>query len=284
MAQHTRIMSVAQWTGSGTGAWRAELPHSSPDHALIWITRGQGKALVEGVRRGLTTHTVLCIPARTLFALELGKQSFGTVCLIPAGGPILMPDQPTILRIRDVQAQAELTGILEALQREQAKARVFSDEAMDAHGTLLTVWLRRAIIDHQDETPEPTTSQRLAMAYAALIERDYSTGKPMADYARTLGVTPTHLTRVCRACAGLTASDLLTRRIVHAVRDLLQKGEHPANRVAAMLGFRSAAYFSRFVQHHTGKTPSALRKGTDAKPAPAKPAAPASSPRFVSVR
>lgn len=251
-------MSIAQWTGAG--AWRAELPHSHPRHALVWITRGQGRCLVEGVLRGLGVHTALCLPAGTLFALEMGKQGFGTVCTIPAGGPLLMPDQPTLLRIRDVLAQAELTGILEAMQREQSGARDFTDEAMDAHATLLTVWLRRAIIAHAEDPPEFTAAQRLVMAYAALVERDFTTGKPMADYARTLGVTPTHLTRVCRASAGMTASELLTRRIVYAVRDLLETTDHPANRIAAMLGFRSAAYFSRFVLQHTGMTPTALRR------------------------
>lgn len=261
MTNHAEIMSIAQWAGTGT--WRAELPHSKRHHALVWITRGQGRALVEGVLRGLSVHTVLCIPAGTLFALDMGKQGFGTVCTIPAGGPVLMPDQPTLLRIRDVHAQAELTSILEAMQREQNGARPFVDEAMTAHATLLTVWLRRAIIDHSEAPPDLTAAQRLTMAYAALVERDYTTGKPMSDHARALGVTPTHLTRACRTSAGMTASELLTRRVVHAVRDLLENTDHPANRVAAMLGFRSAAYFSRFVLQHTGKTPTQLRKATE---------------------
>lgn len=258
MCNHPRIMSLAQWTGAGN--WRAELPHSRPEHALIWITRGQGRALVEGVLRGLGVHTALCIPTGTLFALDMGKQGFGNVCTIPAGGPVLMPDQPTLLRIRDVLAQAELTSILETMLREQTGARMFSDEAMVAHATLLTVWLRRAIIDHAEDRPDFSAAERLTMAYAALVERDHATGKPMADHARALGITPTHLTRACRSSAGMTASELLTRRIVYAVRELIETTDHPANRIAAMLGFRSAAYFSRFVLQHTGLTPTALRK------------------------
>lgn len=263
---HPRIMTIAQWAGAGT--WRAELPHSHPHHALIWVTRGQGRCLVEGVLRGLGVHTALCVPAGTLFALEMGKQGFGTVCTIPAKGPLLMPDQPTLLRIRDVLAQAELNTILESMQREQSTARDFTGEAMDAYAALLTVWLRRAIIDQPEDPPELTAAQRLVTAYASLVERDFATGKPMAEYARTLGVTPTHLTRACRASAGMTASEMLVRRIVHAVRDLLETTDHPANRIAAMLGFRSAAYFSRFVLQHTGMTPTALRKARAAPSAP----------------
>jgi len=264
MTAHARILTLAQWTEGG--AWRAELPHSNPDHAMIWVTRGQGRAMIEGVRRGVGVHNALVIPANTLFSLDLGKQGFGLVCLVPPNGPVLMPDEPQHLRIRGVQAQSELTSILDAMQREQNAARPFMDEALNAEATLLTVWLRRAMIDHCETSNKITAAQRLVTAYAALVERDHTTGKTMADYAQSLGVTPTHLTRTCRDCTGMTAAELLTQRSLHAVRELLENSDHPFNRVAAMTGFTSAAYFSRFVLHHTGKTPSDLRKAAAERP------------------
>ncbi len=258
MAKYAQVMSIQQWIGSE--GWRAELPHSRGHHAMLWVTRGQGRAVIDGVLRGITVHTAVCIPAGTLVCLDLGKQSFGTVCTVPQHSPVLMPDQPTILRVRDALAQTELSALLETMQREQTAARPFIDEAMNAHATMLTVWLRRAIIDQRDDRMELSAAQRLTMAYTALIERDYTSGRPMAEYAKSLGVTPTHLTRACRTSAGMTASELLTQRTVYAMRDLLETTDHPANRIAAMLGFKSAAYFSRFVLQHTGMTPTALRK------------------------
>jgi AraC family transcriptional activator of pobA len=222
--------------------------------------------MVEGIMRGIGVHNALAIPADTLFSLDLGKQGFGLVCLVPAGGPVLMPDTPQHLRIRDVQAQAELTGILEGMQREQNADRDFLDEAMNAQAALLSVWLRRAMIAHGAEAEDDSAGKRLVRAYAALIERDYTTGRPMHDYARQLGVTPTHLSRSCREHAGRTAADLLTQRTLHAVRAMLEGTDHPLNRIAAILGFRSAAYFSRFVQHHTGQSPSMLRKAAATSP------------------
>jgi AraC family transcriptional activator of pobA len=81
----------------------------------------------------------------------------------------------------------------------------------------------------------------------------------MADHARELGVTPTHLTRVCKAQTGQTAAALLTGRLVHASRTLLEETKFPARDIARHLGFNSAAYFSRFVAQHCGCSPSALR-------------------------
>ena len=264
MTGHARILTIAQWTGAA--AWKAELPHSDDMHAFVWVTRGQGRCMVDGLRRGVGVHNAICIPAGTIFSLDLGKQGFGQVCLIPPGGPILMPDSPQHLRIRDTQTQIELTAILEAMQREQNQYRPFRDEFMTAQASLLTVWLRRAMIEHGEAAETPSAAQRLVTAYSRLVERDHMTGKPMSDYAEALGVTPTHLTRSCRQCLGMTASDFLTKRTLHAVRTLLEGSSHPFNRIAAMLGFTSAAYFSRFVLHHTGHSPSALRKRAAERP------------------
>lgn len=260
---HSRIMTVAQWAQGAD--WRLNLQHSCADHALIWITRGQGLTVIEGERRGIGVHNALALPADTMFSLDLGKTGFGLVCLVPVDGDIAMPTAPEHLRIRDVEGQNELTSILEAMQREQSKARDFMDEALNAQAQMLSVWLRRAMIAH-GPSPRPSAAARLAQAYCALVARDFTSGRSMAVYARALGVTPTHLTRACKQLSGLTAAEILTERSLHAARDMLETGDRPIGQIAASLGFGSAAYFSRFILHHTGQSPSALRGKAEARP------------------
>ncbi|WP_246162111.1 helix-turn-helix transcriptional regulator [Roseovarius faecimaris] len=267
--QYPHVQTITQWAGGRP--WQLELQHSCAQHALIWQTRGQTRAIIEGQRRGIGAHNMLALPAGTMFSIELPRQSFGQVCLIPAGGRLLMPDEPTLISIQDVRHQAELSGLLEALQREQSMERPFADEAVFAFGELLTVWLRRAIIQHGKPEAKPSAALRLVRAFAALVERDHTKGQPMSDYAKALGVTPTHLTRVCRQTAGMTAADMLLQRSLHAARSALELGDRPITHIAAELGFNSAAYFSRFVQHHTGASPSALRKFAQSQPRPAMP-------------
>ncbi len=264
MVEHAHILTLAEWARGVS--WRASLLHSSAKHALIWVTRGQGIAVIDGVRRGVGVHNAVVIPAGTMFSLELGKQGFGLVCLIPTSGPIMMPDLSQHLRIRDVQAQTELTAILDAMQREQNTKRAFMDEALNAQAGLLTVWLRRAMIEHGTPDGKKPAAVRLVNAYAALVEREFRQGKTMAEFASQLGVTPTHLTRSCRHCAGLTAADLLTQRVLYDARTMLEDSSEAIRHIAALLGFTSAAYFSRFILHHTGKSPSDLRKQSRAIP------------------
>ena len=87
----------------------------------------------------------------------------------------------------------------------------------------------------------------------------------MAGHAAALGVSPTHLTRVCRAETGRTAAELLTERSLHAARSLLGATDVPVQDIARHLGFGSAAYFTRFIQHQTGRTPTALRRAAAAR-------------------
>ncbi len=82
----------------------------------------------------------------------------------------------------------------------------------------------------------------------------------MAWYAEQLDITPTHLTRVCRQSAGLTAADMLNQMIQHRARSLLINSDMPMKRIADALGFGSAAYFTRFCQHNFGQSPTQLRK------------------------
>ena len=72
-------------------------------------------------------------------------------------------------------------------------------------------------------------------------------------------MTTTHRTRATKAATGKTAAELITETALHAARSLLQGTDVPAQNIAAHLGFGSAAYFTRFIRHHTGQLPSKLR-------------------------
>ncbi len=258
-----KTLTLAQWAKGA--AWRAELPHSSEAHALVYVTRGQGLSTILGKRRGIGTNNVIVIPAGTLFSIDLGRTGFGHVCLIQPKGPFLLPDEPIHLRLREVSEQAELAALFDVLHREQSATRPFMGEAMVAHGNLLSIWLHRRLITEEDPPAKISAADRLIRAYSTLVERDFMTGQTMADYARILGVTATHLTRCCKQVSGMTAADMITGRILYAALDMIEQTRDPIQQIASLLGFRSAAYFSRFILHHTGKTPSKLRKYGDAK-------------------
>lgn len=257
-----RCVSLAQLVRDG--AWQLARLHDRREHLLIWTTRGQGRVTIEGVRRGVGVHNALFLPAGTLFSFEIGGQGFGQAVLMPPDIVPSLPDGPRHLRIRDTFAQSEFTSLLEAMQREQVSTRELSSEAMSAHAALVSVWLRRQLVANEGGgfgTGRESAAERLVRRYCRLVAQDFRSERVMSDYATALGVTPTHLTRVCKECCGLTAADILTERVLWEARSLLAGPEPAIQDIARRLGFSSAGYFTRFIQHHTGQTPSALRRG-----------------------
>ena len=254
-----RVLSLAQL--ARRGAWEVSLPHDRPEHLIIWITRGQGRMLLGGAQSGFGPHTLLNIPANSLFALDFGAQALGHVLMLPAlsyetwrPGP---PDVPQAHRISASSDQVALTALFETLLREQREKSADWPAALQALAQMVVIQQKRL----SPEPQRPSAATRLITAYCDQISRTYASGALMADHAAGLGVTPTHLTRVCKANTGRSAADLLNQRIAHAVRIALADSGKSAAEIAKDLGFANASGFNRFVRRHFGVTPGALRRG-----------------------
>lgn len=260
-----RCLTLAQLAQGG--AWRLSLPHSHDCDMLLWITRGQGRACIDGLRRGIGPNNVIWLPQGTQVSFELGPQVFGQAVLIRAGESTLLSRAPQHLRIRDVDFQSDLAGLVDALQREGRLNAPLKDAALTTRFRLIEIWLLRMLAQlERDEDrvqmalpPARNAAQTLAQRFVQACEEEFRKGYTMADYACALGVTPTHLARVCKEVTGMSAADILTGRVLHDALRLLTQSDVPARQISDYLGFGSPAYFSRFIQKHSGQPPSAHR-------------------------
>lgn len=240
--------------------WRTEAMRSYSQPMLLWFTRGQGRITVAGVTHGFGPHHCVVLPPHTMHGYEMLGQVFGMSVFFPDDPTLRLPEEPMHLRFREVHQQNELTTMIENLQREIEGDRPGKDRALAAHAGLISVWLDREIENGNPSELHPDAARRLAAAYSSMVERDFRSGRTINDYAAHLGVTPTHLTRSCNVACGRSASALLADRLHFEARRMLVETRRPIKDIAAELGFRSAAYFTRAFQKHTGLTPSQFRR------------------------
>lgn len=246
------------------GKWRVEAMRSYSTPLILWFTRGQGRITAGGVTRGYGAHNLVFLPGGTMHAFDLGHQVHGTALFLPHGSDLILPDRIVHLRIRDVIPQSEMAVQLDNIQKELEDEKPGRARAIRHHLGLLSVWLERQIAAEEglDKDSRPKAAVRLARAFADQVEQDFRSGKTLADYAAELGVTPTHLSRVCRQTCGRPASAILHDRQLFEARRLLAETKIPVQDIAEALGFGSAAYFSRAFQAKTGKTPTAFRRAS----------------------
>ncbi len=252
-------LSTIQQMAKG-GRWRTEAMRSLSTGLFLWFTSGQGRITIAGVTRGYGPHSAIFIPAGTMHGFEVSPKVFGTAVFLPRSPDLPLPEEPLQMRVLDVSAQAELNACLQDLQAEAESRRPLRETALRYRAGLLSVWLHRQARAERKTTIRPGKAAQLVMRYTDLIEHEFRTGKTVSDYAALLGVTPTHLSRVCNQACGRPASALLSDRVLYEARRLLSETRDPIKDVARRLGFASAAYFTRAFQNHTGQTPSAFRR------------------------
>ena len=258
--REVRILQLQRLAQSGR--WRAEAMRALSEPCLIWFTRGQGRITLNGLTRGYGPHNAIFVPAGVMHSFEISPQTHGIIIYFGRGSDVTLPQSAQHLRVRDTLAQGEILTYVDAIQREVQNPRPGSDRAARHHLGLLGVWLERQIEQTPSEPQRANAAKRLVARYTALLERDFRTGHGVAEYAAELGVTPTHLTRVCRQNCGRGASELLQERRLYEARRLLLETQVPIKDIAKSLGFTTAAYFSRAFQAKTGKTPSQFRKAS----------------------
>jgi AraC-like DNA-binding protein len=240
------------------GRWRTEAMRSHRMPLLLWFTRGQGRITLAGLTRGYGAHNAVFIPPRCMHGFEVTAQVYGTAVFFNESHGLPLPDRPLQLRIRDGVAQGEVTTLLEQLGREIDGDRPLRERAIHHYAGLLSVWLDRQIAAVPEETAD-SAALRLVRRFTEAVEAQLYTGQGVQDYAEALGVTPTHLSRVCRETCGRSASEILADRVTFEARRLLAETTLPVKEVAQVLGYGSAAYFTRAFQNRTGQTPTQFR-------------------------
>jgi AraC family transcriptional activator of pobA len=101
---------------------------------------------------------------------------------------------------------------------------------------------------------------QLLQRFEALLEAHFRSHWRVADYARALAITPTHLSRVVRAATGAPASRHIDARLVREARRQLAFTSLRISTIADTLGFADPALFSRVFTRVAGLPPGAFRR------------------------
>jgi AraC-like DNA-binding protein len=244
--------------GGSAGRWRTEAMRSHATARLIRIAKGQGRITVAGLTNGYGPNNLIYIPPHTMYGMEVGPTVFGQSLTIPDATD--WPDAPFHLRLMDVDPQKELVTFIEAIERELQPGRDL--RVADCYFGLLTIFVERQLKARDPaniDARRASAAAKLVARYTALIAREFHSDSGVAEFAATLDVTPTHLTRCCRKTCGRSALALLNDRIHYEACVLLKETATPIQNIAQSLGFHSPAYFTRSFHEKSGQTPSDFR-------------------------
>ena len=240
---------------------------------ILWISAGPVSAVLDETRAEFIGPAVMIIPAGTVHSFRFRADTQGHV---------LTADLARLLGMADAAHRAPIETLFSAprtfdLRQESTlvlRLRQLLDTLRDefrqpdSAAAPVASWLACSVLwilalaitsGGAAQLPPAQDAERLRR-FRHLIESQYLKHWPVQRYARRLALSGTSLNRLCRQLAGTTAFDLIQQRVALEARRRLVYDSSPVSRVAAELGFKDPAYFSRFFRRHGGVSPNEFRR------------------------
>jgi AraC-like DNA-binding protein len=228
-------------------------------HALVFVRRGCFVRSVAGTELVLDPTLAYCISpgeeqrydhpdchGDDCTFVSLAESLLATMW----GGAPALPDRAlTVSPALDLEHRMLLAAVRRDASSHELVERVISLSA----SALQQADARRVA------SARPSTSRaRRALVDAVREALAVDPERSLIELARTLAVSPHHLSRVFRAATGHTVSRHRMRLRVRAALERLGDGESDLAWLASDLGFCDQSHLCRVIRSETGATPSAL--------------------------
>ena len=241
-------------------------------HQLLLLRSGGGTLHLEGHAAPLAAMSLVNVPPGAVhaFAFERGTQGWVATLTDDLVEQLLRPadaERQALAKAGPFDADAALVALMTQMLAEFEGTA--PSRALVLQG-LCTVLLGLAARAAARATPPPRDAPGSALLrrFEAQVERHLLEHRTVAEHARALAVTPTHLSRVLRATSGQPASRLIELRLMREARRQLAYTSLPVSTIAYTLGFADPAYFSRVFSRVEGLSPRAVRERLVAAAAP----------------
>jgi AraC family transcriptional activator of pobA len=93
------------------------------------------------------------------------------------------------------------------------------------------------------------------------IKADVPTNKSIEEYTKELGISKTHLNRVCQSIAGESTKQVIGRFLTNEAMILLAHTDLTISEIAHQLEFKDVSYFCRFFKKQALLSPAKYRDG-----------------------
>lgn len=224
----------------------ADVPLAAP--AIVWAPAGErGSALIDAGAEG----AALAVPELVLGAAMPSGALFAEV-----RDAVARPILGAKVAVSDVR---KLMQTVEAIEQELKDNAAGAQEAVRHHLALLLIVIWRLASPAPDR-PKPSP-RAIVRSFLHLVELHMCDHWSVADYAHLLGVTPDRLNTAVRRATGRSPMELVHARLLMEAQILLDGSSLQVAEVAEALGFRDAAYFSRFFKRLAGTSPGEHRAG-----------------------
>lgn len=247
---------------SSRHGWDIQL-HRHRHLAQVFVFRSTGVFIRAGeIEFTARQPTILFVPPMVTHGFKFPQDTDGDVITLPASLIDAALATPRLLSADQPDQFDPVAQTMHLLARAFHQVGAERAALMSHLVQTLLIYLRAGHETAPAPAPEMTRHEQQAHAFCAAIEHDFASTRSILDYARALGVSAPHLTRVSKKVLGATPNELITRRRMIEAERLLKFTRHKIGTIAQRAGYGDTPYFIRAFKRRHAMSPGAYRKAS----------------------
>lgn len=249
--------------------WRIA-PHRHAQLAQVFfIQTGHATSVVDGQEFELSDNQLFYVPAQAVHSFAFAPNTQGMVQSFPISVlRSIAPANDEVVRALSLpfvtMPDAKLLTLMTLLDTTLADGGPYRTQT--ALGLAHAVLSITAALNPNPHGPAGTKRDRRLAQLDQLISDPQTAGWRVQEYAAKMGLSTGHLSRLCRAANGLSASAYIEAHIIQEACRLLAFTQFSVAEVGYRLGFTDPSYFSRRFRAVQQETPSVYRQRLVSQP------------------
>jgi AraC family transcriptional regulator, transcriptional activator of pobA len=246
-------------------------PHfHSKLYQFFFIESGQGKFVFNEKTRHFSDKTLIIMPENNLHGFEFSEDTIGFTLSVSSHivNKIIGLDKELAYEINRVRLINLNNNTLEfdslmttinSMQRELAQKEEKIELALEVLIGLLMIKIYRLRDKVGKEYIESSRELNYYMAFMKAVKNGVPTNKSIDDFTKTLGISKTHLNRVCQTIVGEPTKQVIANYLINEAMILLAHTDMTISEIAHQLDFKDVSYFCRFFKKQTNASPARFR-------------------------
>jgi AraC family transcriptional activator of pobA len=257
--------------------FKVTYPHRHDFYEILFITQGSGIHHIDFKDYVIKVNSLFFLSPGQIHSLSLSDDIRGYIFLFTSEFYLLNKnDQNKLLELPFFYSisnenpplyldNKEEAGFLMDLFRQASQENALNkEESPELIRSFLDIILLKCkrLYPLGSREVKMNKGKLLAKKFKQLIEEKYQENISIRDYASLLSVTPNHLNETVKNVTGLTATHLLSDKIIMEIKRMLIHTELSVSEIAIDFNFSDQSYFSKYFRTRTGMSPGEFRKNS----------------------
>jgi AraC family transcriptional regulator, transcriptional activator of pobA len=240
-------------------------------YQFFFIESGSGTLIINEKSKKFSGLNIIIMPENNLHGFQFNDDIKGYTLSVSSAiiDKIMNKDEELLYEINRVRLlnmnnyTDEFNDVMDSVRRMNKEFTLKAEKEslfLETLLLLLIIKVFRMTIETEKEYVASTRELAYYKDFMKMIKHGVPTNKNIDDFTKDLGISKTHLNRVCQTIAGESTKQVISKYLINESMVLMAHTDMTISEIAYQLEFKDVSYFCRFYKKQTGVSPAKFRE------------------------